>query len=295
MGRRSLDQHRLTSYNTTAPNNGVPLTITVDGSTFSFTGDGTPAGQTTNPSYTVSFSGNGGSGNMAAETANAATPLTSDGFTRPGYTFTGWNTAANGSGTAYADGSTYAFTANATLYAQWKADYTVTFSANGGAGAMAAETSDAPAALTADGFARTGYTFTGWNTAANGKGTAYADGASYPFAANVTLYAQWKLNPARDGLLQRQRRQRQHGRRNHEFANRADARRLHADRLHVHGLEHCVQRQRDRLRRRSDLPLHRRRHAVRTVEGQLHGLVQRQRRRGRYGRGNERCSGRADR
>jgi uncharacterized repeat protein (TIGR02543 family) len=45
-------------------------------------------------------------------------------------------------------------------------------------------------------MAYTGYAFTGWNTLANGTGTAYADGASYPFSANATLYAQWALVPA---------------------------------------------------------------------------------------------------
>ena len=46
-----------------------------------------------------------------------------------------------------------------------------------------------PTALTANGFAVTGYKFTGWNTAANGSGTAYADKASYDFKADMKLYA----------------------------------------------------------------------------------------------------------
>jgi len=45
--------------------------------------------------------------------------------------------------------------------------------------------------LTLNTFTRTGYSFSGWNTAANGSGTSYADGASYPFTADATLYAQW--------------------------------------------------------------------------------------------------------
>jgi uncharacterized repeat protein (TIGR02543 family) len=59
---------------------------------------------------------------MASESNNAPTALTPDGFTRAGYTFAGWNTAANGSGAAYANDATYAFTANATLSAQWAAN-----------------------------------------------------------------------------------------------------------------------------------------------------------------------------
>jgi len=68
---------------------------------------------------------------------------------------------------------------------------TVTFDANGGTGTMAPEADSAPAALTANAFTQTGYSFAGWNTAADGSGTAYADAASYPFSASATLYAQW--------------------------------------------------------------------------------------------------------
>ena len=56
---------------------------------------------------------------------------------------------------------------------------------------MASETSSSAAALTTNVLTRTGYTFSGWNTAANGSGTAYAGGANYGFGASVTLYAQW--------------------------------------------------------------------------------------------------------
>ncbi len=73
-------------------------------------------------SYTVTFNGNGSTGgSMATETDSAATALTANAFTRTGYTFAGWNTAANGSGTSYANGASYPFTASATLYAHWTA------------------------------------------------------------------------------------------------------------------------------------------------------------------------------
>ena len=85
--------------------------------------------------YTVTFNGNGStSGTMANETNSAPTALSTNTFTRSGYSFTGWNTAANGTGTAYADGASYPFSASATLYAQWSAvvtSYTVTFNGNG--------------------------------------------------------------------------------------------------------------------------------------------------------------------
>ena len=53
--------------------------------------------------FTVTFLGNGSTGgSMAAEQESAPTPLTTNTLTRTGYTFTGWNTAADGSGIAYA-------------------------------------------------------------------------------------------------------------------------------------------------------------------------------------------------
>jgi uncharacterized repeat protein (TIGR02543 family) len=59
---------------------------------------------------------------------------------------------------------------------------------------MSNQTANVPTALTANTFTRTGYSFSGWNTLANGTGTPYADGASYPFTANATLYAQWSVS-----------------------------------------------------------------------------------------------------
>ena len=70
--------------------------------------------------------------------------------------------------------------------------FTVTFSGNGStSGSMSPETASAPTALSANAFVNTGYNFAGWNTLANGTGTPYAAGASYPFAASTLLYAQW--------------------------------------------------------------------------------------------------------
>lgn len=54
------------------------------------------------------------------------TPLLSNPFTRQNYTFNGWNTAADGSGTSYADGAKITLTADTTLYAQWRCSHAVT-------------------------------------------------------------------------------------------------------------------------------------------------------------------------
>lgn len=54
------------------------------------------------------------------------TPLLSNPFTRENYTFDGWNTAADGSGTSYADGANITLTADTTLYAQWRCSHAIT-------------------------------------------------------------------------------------------------------------------------------------------------------------------------
>ena len=72
-------------------------------------------------SSTVTFNANNGSGAMADQSGTSLTPLNVNAFTRPGFNFAGWNTVADGSGTAYADGEPYAFTSSTTLYAQWTA------------------------------------------------------------------------------------------------------------------------------------------------------------------------------
>jgi hypothetical protein len=149
-------------------------------------------------SHTVIFNTNGGTGgSMSNQTANSPTNLTSNGFTKTGCTFAGWNTAANGSGTTYADGASYSFTVDITLYAQWNcgASHIVTFNSNGGSGSMTAQTANSTTNLTNNTFTQTGCIFSGWNTAADGSGTGYTNGQSYSFAADLTLYAQWNCSP----------------------------------------------------------------------------------------------------
>ena len=58
---------------------------------------------------------------MADQTDSVSVALSANTFTRPGYTFKGWNSSMNGSGTPYADGATYDFSADVWLFAQWSA------------------------------------------------------------------------------------------------------------------------------------------------------------------------------
>ena len=75
---------------------------------------------------TITFDANGGSGSVPTAISTyvgVANTIPSNSLTRTGYTFNGWNTASDGSGTAYATGSTITPTGNVTLYAQWQTTY----------------------------------------------------------------------------------------------------------------------------------------------------------------------------
>ena len=152
---------------------------------------------------TVTFEANGSAeypveGTMAPQTVTAKkdTALNANTFTREGYSFTGWNTKADGTGTPYADKAIVSFDADTTLYAQWTVDPVITFVANDGEGTMGTQTvkPNKATVLTANTFTRADYDFTGWNTAADGTGKAYADKANITTNKNVTLYAQWTLH-----------------------------------------------------------------------------------------------------
>ncbi len=126
-------------------------------------------------------------------------------FSYPGYTFDGWNTNADGSGTQFTNGEAYTFTANLVLWAQWTVvpvTNTVTFLENDSAtdAVNSFQIGSSPEDLTllanlTPAFSNPGHTFEGWNTAANGSGTSYSDGGQFAFAANMTLYAQWVADP----------------------------------------------------------------------------------------------------
>ncbi len=165
--------------------------------------------------YTVTYKGNGNDGapmdSSSPYNYNSTVSVASAGtLTKAGYTFDGWNTAADGSGTARAAASTFALgAANVTLYAQWTINtYTVTYDGNGNDGGSAPTDSSSPynynstvTVAAAGTLTKTGYTFDGWNTAADGSGTARAAASTFALgAANVTLYAQWTVIPVTIGL-----------------------------------------------------------------------------------------------
>lgn len=150
--------------------------------------------------YTITYVLNGGTNSTANPDAYLRTAaLTFKNPTRTGYTFAGWYTSST-----YATkitGLALGSTGNKTVYAKWTANkYIIKFTGNGAnSGSMAAMTNrlyNQTYALTANAYKRTGYTFTGWNTRADGKGTQYANKASVRNLTSVNgktiaLYAQW--------------------------------------------------------------------------------------------------------
>ena len=72
--------------------------------------------------YKLSFSANGGTGEMESITKeeNEKINLPAVKFSRTGFEFLNWNTVADGSGTSYADGAEFTFNTDTTLHAQWK-------------------------------------------------------------------------------------------------------------------------------------------------------------------------------
>ena len=125
--------------------------------------------------------------------------MTKTGFaavSRPGYTVE-WHQKADFSDAAYTGDPQN----SQNYYAKWTLNDStntieVTYDANisGVTAKTYAEIKGNEHLAKASSFRRAGYTFTGWNTAANGTGTAYAVGDIIPTTADITVYAQWELN-----------------------------------------------------------------------------------------------------
>jgi uncharacterized repeat protein (TIGR02543 family) len=89
-------------------------------------GGGGGGGSVSPQTYTITYNGNGATGGTVPPSSTYASGVTvtvpgnTGGLTKTGYVFDGWNTAANGSGTAYQPGNTLTMgSANVTLYAVW--------------------------------------------------------------------------------------------------------------------------------------------------------------------------------
>lgn len=132
--------------------------------------------------------------------------IAQNGFTRPGYTFTGWARDRR-TNPSLQPGGRYTLTpGTTTLWAQWKADPAhLIYNSNSGSTSQTRRTDgvvDQTLTVIANPFTRTGYTFTGWNTQADGRGKAYTAGNGFRLVADPksnpvntsVLYAQWRIN-----------------------------------------------------------------------------------------------------
>ena len=120
---------------------------------------------------------------------------------RSGYTFTGWNTAKNGTGTTYTE-STKMPSSNTQLWSQWDVNsYTITFAPNGGSVTPTSKTFTINDSISLPTPTRTGYTFSGWKVTEKADVSNWTlndvyTGTSIPAGkyGNATLTAQWTVN-----------------------------------------------------------------------------------------------------
>ena len=153
----------------------------------------------------VTFKANGGTGSDYTQTVkyNTNTALAANNFTRTNYTFAGWNTKADGSGTSYTDKQTVKLTANTTLYAKWtlsEQQFNVTAVASPAEGGKVTPTSATQMGQTSGGTitatANTGYTFNNW-TIKSGSGYFGASGTN-----TTSTTAETKFRPKATSTVQ---------------------------------------------------------------------------------------------
>ena len=199
------------SYTTEAAATTLPTTSTFARTGYSFGGWAASAGSTTpvtsysasadtvfhviwtRGTFNVRFLANGGVGTMETQTSSATTNLSTNTFTFADRTFTGWNTSADGTGTAYSNSQSYPFLTNLALYARW--GNLITYTSEGATSGSPSRASESWASgsinlPTVGTMVRAGYTFSGWNTGTQ----TYAGGASYTPTAGITLNPVWTAN-----------------------------------------------------------------------------------------------------
>lgn len=220
IGAPTRSKHNFAGYKLTMDNNdgNVPTSVTQSASGFKGImqmGNFTLNAQWTPWKHTVTYNANAGNDasvkgipTSQSKTANVDITLSSDVPTRNGYTFLGWNTQADGNGTAYAAGATYTHDQDGgtvTLYAQWTPwKHVLHYNKNVPTSSTSQTVSNMPVDQTKT-FGqfmtisnlvptRKGYTFAGWYTQSNGTGTKYDPGSNYAADQNggtVNLYAKW--------------------------------------------------------------------------------------------------------
>jgi uncharacterized repeat protein (TIGR02543 family) len=161
----------------------------------------------TSTTYVVTYNANGAtSGSVPTDSSiyssgSTVTVLANIGMlAKTGYSFSGWNIKADASGATYVAGGKLSIMADVTLYALWStATYAVTYDGNGASsGIVPVDSLSYASGATVKildntgSLAKTGYTFLGWNTAADGTGTSRESGATFIIGStSVVLYAKW--------------------------------------------------------------------------------------------------------
>lgn len=190
----------------TAPSGGTKVTSST---TVSITSGQTLYAHWTANTYSVVYDANGGTGTMENSSHTYGTPssLRANTFTLTGYSFSGWNTADNGTGIFYSNQQSVSTLTPTdgeivTLYAQWTANtYTITFD-NQGADISSGTTS---MEVTYDSILpditppeKTGYKFNGYYGSVGGTGGKYYNQGGDPYSdkiyeheSNIILYAKW--------------------------------------------------------------------------------------------------------
>jgi hypothetical protein len=134
---------------------------------------------------------------------STVTVLGDSDLTKSGYTFVGWNTQSNGSGTTYSTGQSFQITSNINFYPVWKlTTYTITYNKNKILASDPPTDPNSPylensvVSVLGKGDMTININplnevFVNWNTNSDATGTTYVQGNTFTIKSNTTLYAQW--------------------------------------------------------------------------------------------------------
>jgi len=156
-------------------------------------------GEKPGPTYTITFNGNGASGTAPAtqtvETGAIIILPDNGNLNKAGSIFVGWSESSNENSVIFSAGTSVTVTRNIIFYAQWLAQYNVTFNGNGASGT----TPDKQIVLKGTvinlpdkgNLISTENIFVGWSESSNGGSTTYSVGASVTVTRDLIFYAQW--------------------------------------------------------------------------------------------------------
>jgi uncharacterized repeat protein (TIGR02543 family) len=194
-------------WNTAPDGSGTPY---ADASLYAFTTDVGLYAQwnTTVVNHSVTFRENASATDVVTSSQTMSVPASitafavlQPAFVNSGHSFLDWNTAPDGTGDSYADGSAFDFSSDMTLYAQWTLSavpqVTITLNqGNSGSTRVIGMLGSSTILPVLNDSLDPGFTFVGWNSTADGSGTAFAGGASIELSSDTTLFAQWTVIPA---------------------------------------------------------------------------------------------------